>query len=68
MDAKRHVELLTTPAAESVGTLVLENVKILREASTLMNNALENEKVLVVGREAERIRQAADLIVELLRD
>ena len=68
MDAKRHVELLTTPAAESVGTLVLEYVKLLREASTLMNNALENEKVLVVGREAERIRQAADLIVELLRD
>ena len=68
MDAKRHVELLTTPAAESVGTLVLENVKIMREAAALMDNALENEKILVVGREAQRIKQAADLIVALLSD
>lgn len=68
MVASELVELLTTPKAESVGTLVLEYVKVIRQSSEVMNNAIENDKVLIVGREAHKINEAAGIIVELLRD
>ena len=68
MDISRLAELLTTPRAESVGTLVLEYVKVIRESAALMDNAIENDKVLIVGREASKIKESADIIVELLKD
>lgn len=68
MEPSKLVELMTTPKAESVGTLVLDLVKSIRDSSSLIDNAIENDKVLIVGREAAKIKESADLIVELLRD
>lgn len=62
------VELLTTPKVESVGTLVLEYVSIIKESSAVLNNAIESDKLLVAGREAARINDAAAIVVELLKE
>ena len=68
MDAKKHIELLTTPRAESVGTLVLEYVSAIQRSSQLLENALENDKILVVGREAAKIAEYSLMVTHLLAD
>ena len=60
------VELLTTPMAESRGTLILEYVKMVRQSAELLNNAIENDKILIAGREAGKIQEMADIIAALL--
>ena len=63
---ERRVELLTTPMAESRGTLILEYVKMVRQSAELLNNAIENDKILIAGREAGKIQEMADIIAALL--
>lgn len=63
---ERLVELLTTPMAESRGTLILEYVKMVRQSAELLNNAIENDKILIAGREAGKIQEMADIIAALL--
>ena len=63
---ERLVELLTTPMAESRGTLILEYVKMVRQSAELLNNAIENDKILIAGREAGKIKEMADIIAALL--
>ena len=63
---ERLVELLTTPMAESRGTLILEYVKMVRQSAELLNNAIENDKNLIAGREAGKIQEMADIIAALL--
>ena len=63
---ERLVELLTTPTAESRGTLILEYVKMVRQSAELLNNAIENDKILIAGREAGKIQEVADIIAALL--
>ncbi len=63
---ERLVELLTTPMAESRGTLILEYVKMVRQSAELLNNAIENDKILIAGREAGKIQEMADTIAALL--
>ena len=63
---ERLVELLTTPMAESRGTLILEYVKMVRQSSELLNNAIENDNILIAGREAGKIQEMADIIAALL--
>ena len=63
---ERLVELLTTPVAESRGTLILEYVKMVRQSAELLNNAIENDKILIAGREAGKIKEMADIIAALL--
>ena len=63
---ERLVELLTTPMAESRGTLILEYVKMVRQSAELLNNAIENDKILIAGREAGKIQEVADIIAALL--
>ena len=63
---ERLVELLTTPMAESRGTLILEYVKMVRQSAELLNNAIENDKILIAGREAGKIQETADIIAALL--
>ena len=67
MDTKKHVELLTTQKSESVGSLIVAYASASKAASQLMNNALENNNILVVGREAAKIVEYSELIVELLK-
>ena len=62
---ERLVELLTTPMAESRGTLILEYVKMVRQSAELLNNAIENDKILIAGREAGKIQEMADIIAAL---
>lgn len=68
MDAKKHVELLTTPRAEAVGTLVLEYVNSIRRSAELMDNAIESDKILIAGREAGKISEYATMVAHLLAD
>ena len=63
---ERLVELLTTPMAESRSTLILEYVKMVRQSAELLNNAIENDKILIAGREAGKIQEMADIIAALL--
>ena len=63
---ERLVELLTTPMAESRGTLILEYVKMVRQSAELLNNAIENDKILIAGREAGKIQEMADIIAAIL--
>lgn len=67
MNSEYLVELLTTPKAESKGTLVEKLVLDIKRSSDLMNNAIENDKVLIAGREAHKIKESADLLAELLK-
>lgn len=66
MDPNKLVELLTTPKAEAKGTLIAMYSEAISASADLMNNALEHDKVLVVGREAQKIKEAADMIRQLL--
>lgn len=68
MVAKELAELLTTPASRSAGDIILDKVKAIKLSAELMNNAIENDRILVAGREAGRIQDAAELITALLED
>ena len=60
------IKALTTPQMISKGELIERLVAQMKASANLLNNALENDKVLVVGREAGRIAENADLVLKLL--
>lgn len=60
------IKALTTPQMISKGELIERLVAQMKASADLLNNALENDKVLVVGREAGRIAENADLVLKLL--
>ena len=67
MDTKKHVELLTTQKSESVGNLIVPYASAPKAASQVLHTALENHNILAVGREAAKIVEYSELIVELLK-
>jgi phosphoheptose isomerase len=60
------VQALTTPAAIDRAALVDKLIKQIQTHSNLLQNGLENDKVLIVGREAAHISDKANLLAKLL--
>lgn len=60
------LEALISTKAINKGTLIKEYTNKINEASRLLNNALENDKILVVGREAQKIAEYTETLEILL--
>ena len=67
MDNKKLVEALTTPKIISKLDLAEYYAQQIKASNELLQNALENDKVLVVGREAQRLAEATESLLSVLK-
>lgn len=67
MDGK-YVEYITTPKMKPAIDLVVELVNSIDNSATLLNNALENDKYGVVGREAQKMSDLVNMMKKALNE
>ena len=67
MDNKTLIDALTTPRIIPKLDLVEHYAQQIKASNELLQNALENDKVLVVGREAQRLSEATESLLSVLK-
>ena len=67
MDNKTLIDALTTPRTIPKLDLVEHYSQQIKAANELLQNALENDKILVVGREAHRLSEATESLLSVLK-
>jgi hypothetical protein len=61
------IDAMVSPAALNKTELLERTISLMRQSVELMNNALENDKSLVVGREAAKIYDFSKIVLYLLK-
>ena len=67
MDNKTLIDALTTPRVIPKLDLVEHYTQQIKKSNELLQNALENDKILIVGREAERLSEATERLLSVLK-
>lgn len=63
---KDMLDAITTPKMINKGELIKKLIQQITNHSDMLQNALENDKTLIVGREASHIEEKARTVLQLL--